>query len=74
MVADGCFKAVLYLSNVMLAKKVARGAWLMSGLVKLNDELITSEYLIKYLKVSGQFEEIMEKAKDYGSWFVAKQI
>lgn len=33
----------------------------MSVLVKLNDEEITSDFLIKYLKISGQFEEIMEK-------------
>lgn len=33
----------------------------MSDLVKLNDEVITSEYLVKYLKTSEQFEEIMEK-------------
>ena len=32
----------------------------MSGLVKINDELITSEYFIKYLKFSDQFEDIME--------------
>lgn len=33
----------------------------MSELVKLNDELITSDYLIKYLKFNDQFEEMMEK-------------
>ncbi len=33
----------------------------MSLLVKLNDEEITADFLIKYLKVSGQFQEIMDK-------------
>lgn len=33
----------------------------MSVLVKLNDEEITVEFLIKYLKINDQYEEIMEK-------------
>lgn len=33
----------------------------MSGLVKLNDELITTAHLLQYLKFNGEFEEIMEK-------------
>lgn len=33
----------------------------MSELVKLNDESITTEYLIKYLKFNDEFEDMMEK-------------
>jgi peptidylprolyl isomerase len=33
----------------------------MSGLAKINDELITTEYFLQYLKFNDQFEEIMDK-------------
>ena len=33
----------------------------MSVLVKLNNEEITTDFLIKYLKINGQFQEIMDK-------------